>query len=211
MIFPDGQVFEEIWQNGILTSHKKLEDSADPERMPTNSEILNASLNRSKNAGSKRREGPSEGQDVLLARNRSKGGTYNVKKETDVQKEIVKMLENNSDVLQWTVNDVLLWLNHCKLEHLSNSFQKLQIDGYTLVQLKEQELETHLKIESFGHRKNLMRYICLLKSIWISQTAAYGLNHSENLPSFLEEDFAIFGNQSSIVNVRDLPHPDNSY
>lgn len=48
MVFPDSQTFEEIWQYGILSSHKKVEDAGLDiiDRLPTNTEILNASLNR---------------------------------------------------------------------------------------------------------------------------------------------------------------------
>jgi hypothetical protein len=68
-------------------------------------------------------------------------------------------------------------------------FKKHGIDGYTLIQMKEHDLEVHLKIESLGYRKNIIRNIYILKAIWINVTGgAHGLNMSEN-PSLLAESF----------------------
>ena len=39
-------------------------------------------------------------------------------------------------------------------------------------------MEVYLKIEILGHRKNLLRYIHMLKTIWIRQTTAYSLDQS---------------------------------
>ena len=51
-------------------------------------------------------------------------------------------------------------------------------------------MELHLKIESLGLRKRLIKNIYILKALWISLTgdAAHGLNMSE-IPSFLAESY----------------------
>ena len=72
--------------------------------------------------------------------------------------------------------------------------------------MKEHDLEVHLKIESLGHRKNLIRNIYLLKAIWIKFTGGgHGMNMSEN-PSILGEswgDDSII--QKSITGINESP------
>ena len=76
----------------------------------------------------------------------------------------------------------------CSLNIFVPIFRKQGIDGYTLIQMKEHDLEVHLRVESLGHRKNIIRNIYILKAMWIKVTggAAHGLNLSEN-PSILAE------------------------
>jgi hypothetical protein len=63
----------------------------------------------------------------------------------------------------------------------------LNIDGYTLIQVKEHDLEVHFKIDSLGYRKNIIKNIYITKGLWVKLTgdAAHGLNMSEN-PSIIE-------------------------
>lgn len=108
------------------------------------------------------------------------------------------LLLKDNDVLQWTPSVVLDWLKAVHMDNLTTNFTKSGIDGYTLIQLKESDLETHLKIESLGFRKNLLRAIYQLKALWIKRTGgAYGLDISEQ-PSLLQ-DSMIIGNQSTIL------------
>ncbi len=80
------------------------------------------------------------------------------------------------------------------------NFQKANIDGYTLIQLREHDLEIHLRIDSLGLRKNIIKNICILKALWVRLTgdSAHGLNVSEH-PSILGESWD--GDQSS-MNLR---------
>jgi len=55
-------------------------------------------------------------------------------------------------------------------QKLIQQFQKHQVDGYTLLMIKEHDFEVHLKIDSLGYRKNLMRHINMLKTIWYKKT-----------------------------------------
>jgi hypothetical protein len=102
-----------------------------------------------------------------------------------------------SDLLKWSNDDVIEWLHTCKLEQFESTFKKYNIDGYTLIQLKEHDLEVHLKVESLGYRKNIIKHIFMLKTIWIRITGdSHGLNMSEH-PSILGESWDI--DQQSIL------------
>lgn len=56
------------------------------------------------------------------------------------------------------------------MDFLTLSFKRQGIDGYTLLQMKESDLEVYLKMESLGLRKNLVRQIRQLKTLWYKQT-----------------------------------------
>ena len=73
-----------------------------------------------------------------------------------------------NDVPQWTIDDVSQWLNlACKMDqNLIQLFKRHCVDGYTLLQIKEYDLEMYMKIESLGHRKNIIRNINTLRNIW---------------------------------------------
>jgi hypothetical protein len=57
---------------------------------------------------------------------------------------IVELLNKKNDVLMWKNEDVLKWLSLIQLEMFSLTFKKYQIDGYTLFQMKEADLEVLL-------------------------------------------------------------------
>ena len=57
---------------------------------------------------------------------------------------IVGLLNKKNDVLMWGNEDVQMWLTLSQLEMFSATFKKYQIDGYTLFQMKEADLEVLL-------------------------------------------------------------------
>ena len=98
-----------------------------------------------------------------------------------MQKKVLMLLKEKPDVLQWAEEDVAEWLRACELERYESNFKRARLNGYALVQIRDYDLEAHLKVNSLGHRKKLVKYLYLLKALWISLSNkdAHGLNLSE--------------------------------
>ena len=88
---------------------------------------------------------------------------------------MAELLSKKSDISNWNNDDVITWLQMCKLDQFVPHFKRHNIEGYTLFQLKEFDLEVHMKIESLGFRKNIMRHINNLKAIWVK---IYGIKNN---------------------------------
>ena len=58
----------------------------------------------------------------------------------DVVNKINQMIMEKPDLPTWTNEDVLKWLEICKLSKFLTVFKDLQIDGYELINIKEEDL-----------------------------------------------------------------------
>eukprot|EP00756_Hemistasia_phaeocysticola_P048381 Hpha_TRINITY_DN2280_c0_g1::TRINITY_DN2280_c0_g1_i1::g.25403::m.25403 len=69
-----------------------------------------------------------------------------------------------SSVRDWTVEDVVGWLQRLSLGHLEESFQSNVVDGATLLELEKKDLKDELEIVSLPDRKALWHSIEELKA-----------------------------------------------
>ena len=67
-------------------------------------------------------------------------------------------------VSQWSVGEVSKWLEQQDLQYASQVFEEQDVDGRSLVDLKDEDLKTCLGIKSFGKRKQMLRAIASLVS-----------------------------------------------
>ncbi|CAG2166909.1 unnamed protein product [Oppiella nova] len=78
------------------------------------------------------------------------------------------MIASGSNIVSdWTLNDVIVWLERLDLGKYSSVFRENSIDGIELVHLTNDSLLTALKIDSLGHRNKILRGIQALKNpLW---------------------------------------------
>ncbi|RXG73486.1 WD repeat, SAM and U-box domain-containing protein 1 [Armadillidium vulgare] len=65
--------------------------------------------------------------------------------------EYIEMIKVN--IWEWSVEDVVNWLESVGLQKYVETFQLHNIDGTTLVQLTEEDLKQELNIQVFGDIK----------------------------------------------------------
>mmetsp|Transcript_32965 Transcript_32965/g.24275 ORF Transcript_32965/g.24275 Transcript_32965/m.24275 type:complete len:91 (+) Transcript_32965:668-940(+) len=78
-----------------------------------------------------------------------------------------RIVSTKPDVAAWTCEDVTKWLVECHFDPgIVSLFRRHQVDGFALLMLKDHDLEVHLKIDSLGFRKDIIKHINILKSVW---------------------------------------------
>ncbi|CAG2122367.1 unnamed protein product, partial [Medioppia subpectinata] len=82
--------------------------------------------------------------------------------------ETSAMIASGSNIVsEWTLNDVIVWLERLELGKYSSAFRDNSIDGIELMHLTNDSLLTSLKIDSLGHRNKILRGIHALKNpLW---------------------------------------------
>jgi hypothetical protein len=82
---------------------------------------------------------------------------------------------------QWTVNNVLLWLDTILLPSLKENFASHHIDGPKLLALSSAELERELGVTSGIIRKKLVREIEHLRTASNSATSNWQVSSVSNM------------------------------
>ena len=112
----------------------------------------------------------------------------------DTFSKVTSLILKNQDVADWTVEDVAGWVKtNTMLEPYQSTFNQNEIDGYTLLNLTEDEMINSLKINDQYHRQYLTRAIKKLVVVWIR----YGKN-CENF--FREQADSIYFDEQTLIN-----------
>ena len=112
----------------------------------------------------------------------------------DTFSKVTSLILKNQDVAEWTVEDVQGWIKtNTMLEPYLAAFVQNEIDGYTLLNLTDEEMAGSLKITDKYHREYLRRAIKKLVVVWIR----YGKN-CDNF--FREQADSIYFDEQSIIN-----------
>ena len=112
----------------------------------------------------------------------------------DTFSKVTSLILKNQDVADWSVEDVQGWIKtNTMLEPYLAAFVQNEIDGYTLLNLTDEEMAGSLKITDKYHREYLRRAIKKLVVVWIR----YGKN-CDNF--FREQADSIYFDEQSIIN-----------
>mmetsp|Transcript_12184 Transcript_12184/g.12019 ORF Transcript_12184/g.12019 Transcript_12184/m.12019 type:complete len:110 (+) Transcript_12184:541-870(+) len=76
--------------------------------------------------------------------------------ELESLNKITVILLKNHDVYDWSIDDVVTWLQAIQLDAYVELFKANHINGYTLINLTDKDLES-LKITDILKRKNLLK------------------------------------------------------
>ena len=92
---------------------------------------------------------------------KSKSLRLNKKKNSYINNNLNVNLNDkvSINVNEWTNQIVLEWLTKINMEQYVNCFEKADIIGISLLELKEKHLKNDLGIEKLGHRILIMKYI----------------------------------------------------
>ena len=71
--------------------------------------------------------------------------------------ETTSAISCRSDVIDWSVDDVVTWLRRLGLHSYEAAFRRQQIDGAELLHLTHDSLQTGLKVDVLGHRSKILR------------------------------------------------------
>lgn len=74
---------------------------------------------------------------------------------------LMEKIPRNPEV--WDENDVITWLQIIGMEQYIESFKENKVDGLTILDLKEDEIEEELKINTKLHKKKVVKAIEILK------------------------------------------------
>eukprot|EP00347_Sterkiella_histriomuscorum_P007834 403347387 len=219
MILPDGTTYQETWEYGVLKDHKKIKeaDKTYEGKTQTNTDIINASMKQVVKTIQEQKHGSKKSGPATTVLSKNQNYSQNnmdtsqmsnnpSDKLSQIQQNVLQLLKEKQDLLTWSIEDVLKWLQAIEMQKYESNFQKTHINGYALVQIREYDLETHLKVVSLGHRKKLIKSLYFLKALWISisNQDAHGLNFSErssmmhlNLTNMQESQIDFAPDQSS--------------
>lgn len=75
----------------------------------------------------------------------------------ELYREIPKFPQN------WNSEDVKKWLQLIGLEMYQESFQEMRVDGLTIFELQEEDIEVELNIKVKLHRKKIVKALELLR------------------------------------------------
>jgi SAM domain (Sterile alpha motif) len=82
---------------------------------------------------------------------------------------------DTTNVLDWDVTRVEMWLTDTHLPHLIPLFAKNEVDGITLINLTQEELREEVGIRSLGERKKVYENIQKLKFSLSIRDQAYAV------------------------------------
>ncbi|XP_013413414.1 WD repeat, SAM and U-box domain-containing protein 1 isoform X3 [Lingula anatina] len=69
------------------------------------------------------------------------------------------LAQNKKPIEQWTVENVVSWVQELGLDQYADRFRKHAIDGTELAILTQEALEKDLEIDALGHRNKILRAV----------------------------------------------------
>lgn len=134
MSFPNGQVYEEVWQFGMLMSHKLKEKD-----LTTNANTHHENSRNSVNLGQSKQQSRTstyenkteksdliqkeenakinESLNLIKLKHQAKAKMNNTCLERiDVLNKMQELISKKTDLLQWQSEDIIEWLKQCNLE-----------------------------------------------------------------------------------------------
>ena len=98
----------------------------------------------------------------------------------DTFSKVTALIMKNQDVSDWSAEDVIVWLKaNIQFEKYIDIFTENEIDGYTLLNLTENDMVETLGMEDSNLRTLLKRAVKKLIVVWI--------RYGKNCESFFRE------------------------
>ena len=101
----------------------------------------------------------------------------------------------NQDVSDWSVEDVIVWLKaNILFENYVDAFTTNEIDGYTLLNLTEDDMIGTLGMHDSNLRSHLKRAVKKLIVVWI--------RYGKNCESFFREQAdSLYFDECSLIDL----------
>lgn len=158
MMLKNGVLYDEIWNAGILQVHEKRKLEGKQEKDAENAKMIREELKASEDWHRK----------LFTAFTNAKikqDDHFSTLEELDTVNKVQELFFQNSNVEVWGKDEIEKFLEACRMSCYKEVFAKQQVDGFALLELSDQDLESSFRIKQVGHRINLITNVNHLKKL----------------------------------------------